>query len=155
MAKSSYASYIFVLMLSIGLPSCKHDKKLYKSDCDIEKKFKRITLVNLMDSLAYYDNQCVEVSGKYKQDKGLSALFNDGIYISRKKNKPLWVEFSPDCPLYLAGTRIGFFDYDYNGGKLTPANDQTIVIHGVINAHYKGDSGNFKGSIGRISYIQL
>jgi len=153
MAKSSAAKCIFSLVLLIGLQSCSHDKKLYKSDCDMEKNFKRISLVNLMDSLAYYDNKLVEVSGKYEQDKGLSALFNDGVFVSRKKNKPLWVEFSPDCPLYLEGTRIGFFDYDYNGGKLTPANNQTIVIHGVINAHYKG--GAFKGSIGRISYIQL
>jgi len=153
MAKSFAAKYIFPLVLIVGLQSCSHDKKLYKSDCDVEKNFKRISLVNLMDSLPYYDNKLVEVSGKYKQDKDLSALFNEGVFLPRKKNKPLWVEFSPDCPLYLEGTRIGFFDYDYNGGKLTPANNQMIVIHGVINAHYKG--GAFKGSIGRISYIQL
>lgn len=153
MAKFTTAKYIFLVLLLTGLQSCSHDKKLYKSDCDVQKNFKRISLVNLMDSLSYYDNKLVEVSGKYKQDKGLSAIFNDGVFVSRKKNKPLWVEFSPDCPLYLEGTRIGFFDYDYNGGKLTPANNQIVVIHGIINAHYKG--GVFRGSIGHISYIQL
>jgi hypothetical protein len=153
MIKASITKILPFLLLVATLQSCKHDKKLYKSDCDIDKKFKRITLTNLMDSLSYYDNQCVEVRGKYKQDKNLSALFSESIF--RKKNTPIWVEFSPDCPLYLEGTRIGFFDYDYNGGKLTPANNQTIIIHGVVNAHYKGNAGMFKGSIGRVSYIQL
>ncbi len=155
MTKASIAKIIPVLLLCAVLQSCTHNKKMYKSSCDIDKKFKRITLPHLMDSLSYYDNQCVEVRGKYMQDKELSALFNESAFGRRSKSKALWVEFSPDCPLYLEGTRIGFFDYDYNGGKLTPANNQTIVLHGVINAHYKSHSGVFNGSIGRISYIQL
>jgi len=155
MTKASVTKILPFFLLITALQSCSHHKKLYKSDCDVDKTFKRITLANLMDSLSYYDNQCVEVRGKYKQDKELSALFNETLFGSRKKNKALWVEFSPDCPLYLEGTRIGFFDYDYNGGKLTPANNQTVIIHGIVNARYKGNSGVFKGSIGRISYIQL
>jgi len=155
MAKASITKAILFLLLIAAFQSCTHNKILYKSDCDIDRKFKHISLANLMDSLNYYDNQGVEVQGKYKQDKNLSALFNESVFGYKKKNKPLWVEFSPDCPLYLEGTRIGFFDYDYNGGKLTPANNQTIVIHGIVNAHYKGHSGVFKGSIGHISYIQL
>jgi hypothetical protein len=156
MAPSVKKSVILLFISAIILlQSCAHGKKSYKSDCDAEKNFKRITFAHLIDSLSYYDNQLVEVSGKYKQDKELSALFNENTFGSRTKNAALWVEFSPDCPLYLEGTRIGFFDYDYNGGKLTPANNQVIVIHGVINAHYKGHLGAFKGSIGHISYIQL
>ena len=155
MTKASVTKLLPFLLLLAALQSCSHKKKLYKSDCDVNKSFKRITLAHLMDSIDFYDNQCVEVRGKYKQDKELSALFNETLFGARKKNKALWVEFSPDCPLYLEGTRIGFFDYDYNGGKLTPANNQTIVIHGVVNAHYKGSAGAFKGSIGRVSYIQL
>ena len=153
MIKASITKILPLFLFAVALQSCSHDKKLYKSDCDVDKKFKRITLTHLMDSLSYYDNQMVEVKGKYKQDKDLSALFSENIF--RKKGKAIWVEFTPDCPLYLEGTRIGFFDYDYNGGKLTPANNQTIIIHGVVNARYKGGSGAFKGAIGRISYIQL
>lgn len=156
MTKISVIKLFSFFILMAVMQSCTHDKKLYKSNCDINKKFKRITFANLMDSLEYYDNQCVEVRGKYIQDKELSALFNENVFRPRiKKSKALWIEFTPDCPLYLEGTRIGFFDYDYNGGKLTPANNQTIVLHGVVNAHYKGNSGAFKGAIGHISYIQL
>ena len=153
MTKAPITKLLPFLLLAIALQSCSHKQKLYKSECDVDKTFKRISLAHLMDSLSYYDNQCVEVRGKYKQDKNLSALFSESIF--RKKSNPLWVEFSPDCPLYLEGTRIGFFDYDYNGGKLTPANNQTIIIHGVVNARYKNNSGAFKGSIGHVSYIQL
>lgn len=155
MTKASVTRITTILLLSAVLQSCSHDKKYYKSNCDIDKKFKRITLAHLMDSINYYDNQCVEVRGKYKQDKELSALFNESVFSRHTKSKALWVEFSPDCPLYLEGTRIGFFDYDYNGGKLTPANNQIIILHGIVNAHYKSHSGVFNGSIGHISYIQL
>lgn len=155
MAKLPVAKFSCLLLLAVVIQSCAHKKKLYTSSCAINKTFKRITLSHLMDSLSYYDNQCVEVKGKYMQDKNLSALVNESVFGYKKKNKPLWVEFSPDCPLYLEGTRIGFFDYDYNGGKLTPANNQTIVIHGVVNARYKGQAGGFKGAIGHISYLQL
>ncbi len=155
MIKTSATKILLFILLIATLQSCSHKKKFYKSECDVDKKFKRITLAHLMDSLDFYDNQCVEVRGKYKQDKELSALFSETLFGSREKNKALWVEFSPDCPLYLDGTRIGFFDYDYNGGKLTPANNQTVILHGIVNAHYKGGSAGFKGSIGRISYIQL
>lgn len=155
MTKASIAKLLSLPLLAGALQSCSHHKKLYKSNCDVNKTFKRVTLTHLMDSLDYYDNQCVEVRGNYKQDKNLSALFSEGVFGYKTKNKPLWVEFSPDCPLYLEGTRIGFFDYDYNGGKLTPANNQTIIVHGVVNARYKSKSGVFKGSIGHVSYIQL
>lgn len=155
MTKASLIKILSAALLTATLQSCSHQTQLYQSNCDVGKKFKHITLAHLMDSLSYYDNQCVEVRGKYKQDKNLSALFSESAFGYKTKDRPLWVEFSPDCPLFLKGTRIGFFDYDYNGGKLTPANNQTITIHGIVNAHYKNSSGTFKGSIGHISYIQL
>ncbi|MGN6178188.1 MAG: hypothetical protein ACTHNW_03350, partial [Mucilaginibacter sp.] len=92
MAKAPVTKAIFFFLLIAVFQSCTHNKKLYKSDCDIDKKFKRISLTNLMDSLSYYDNQCVEVEGKYKQDKNLSALVNASVFGYKKKDKPLWVE---------------------------------------------------------------
>jgi hypothetical protein len=155
MALSYQKQIVLFCTLAIALQACTHRKKLYKSECDGEKTFKRITFSHLMDSLAFYDNKYVEVTGKYKQDKELSALLSENVFARRSQSKALWVEFSPDCPLYLEGTRIGFFDYDYNGGKLTPANNQIIVVHGIVNAHYKGHGGAYNGAIGHISYIQL
>jgi len=150
-----YAKTLALFILLITLQSCTGNKKFYKSDCDDDKKFKQIGFTQLMDSIAYYDNQYVEVSGEYKQGKGQSALFNDSTFVDHSNSKALWVEFSPECPLYLNGTRIGFFDYDYNDGKLTPVNNKTITIRGIINAKYKGHLNAYKGSIGHISYIKL
>jgi hypothetical protein len=142
------------LMLVFLMQSCSGDK-YYKSDCDDAHKFKHVSFSQLVDSLAYYDKQYVEVSGKYQQGKGQSALYNDSLFVDHSNIKSLWVEFSPDCPLYLEGTRIGFFDYDYNNGKLTPINNKTITMRGIINARFKGHLGAYKGAIEHISYVKL
>jgi hypothetical protein len=143
------------MILLLAIQSCTGKKIVYKSSCDDIRVFKHIGYTQLMDSLAYYNNQYVEVSGKYQQGKGQSALINDSTFVDHSAGKALWVEFSPDCPLYLTGTRIGFFDYDYNDGKLTPINNKIIIIRGKINAGYKGHLGAYKGAIEHISYIKL
>ena len=143
------------MVLLVLIQSCTGKKIYYKSNCDDSHTFKRIGFSQLIDSLAYYDNQYVEVSGKYQQSKGQSALFNDSTFVDHSAAQALWVEFSPECPLYLTGTRIGFFDYDYNDGKLTPVNNKVIVIRGRINANFKGHLGAYKGSIEHISYIKI
>ena len=139
-------------MLAVLFSACSNPNKYYKSDCDDGKNFTRVSFAHLIDSIAYYDHQCVEVTGKYEQSKDESLLANDGDHWDRKV---LRVDFSPECPLYLNGTRIGFFDYDYNDGKLTPVNNMVITIHGIVNARYKGHSPAYKGAIGNISYIKL
>jgi hypothetical protein len=143
------------MVLLLLMQSCNGKKIYYKSNCDDGLVFKHVGFTQLMDSLDYYNDQYVEVSGKYKQGKGQSALVNDSTFVDHSTGQALWVEFSPECPLYLAGTRIGFFDYDYNDGKLTPINNKSIVIRGKINAAYKGHLGAYKGSIEHISYIKL
>ncbi|WP_183577265.1 hypothetical protein HDF18_11605 [Mucilaginibacter sp. X5P1] len=150
-----FAKISGLMILLLVMQSCTGKKIYYKSNCDDSRTFKHIGFSQLMDSLAYYDNQYVEVSGKYQQSKGQSALVNDSSFVDHSAAKSLWVEFSPECPLYLAGTRIGFFDYDYNDGKLTPVNNKVIVIRGKINAGFKGHLGAYKGSIEHISYIKL
>jgi len=143
------------IVLILVLAACNRHKGFYKSDCDDNRTFKRIAYTHLIDSLRFYDKQYVEVTGKYQQGKDESALFNDSMFVDHSNAKALWVEFSPDCPLYLTGTRVGFFDYDYNNGKLTPVNNKTITLHGVINCAYKGHLGAYSGAIEHISYVKL
>jgi hypothetical protein len=152
---TTIAARIFCFLTLLLLAQACTRNRAYKSNCDDDRSFKHVGFSQLLDSLSYYDNKYVEVSGKYKQGKGLSALFNDSMFVDHSNKRALWVEFSPDCPLYLTGTRIGFFDYDYNNGKLTPANNKTIVIRGIINIRFKGNLGAYKGSIGHISYVKL
>jgi hypothetical protein len=135
-------------MLSL-LTACRHDKKIYISDCNDGRGFKKITLVNLADSLEFYNNKFVEVTGQYRQDKATAVLVGD------KNNNTISVEFSNECPLYLSGTRIGFFDYDNNNGQLTPANNKTVILRGEIIYHSRQKINTPKASIMHISYVQL
>jgi hypothetical protein len=92
------------------LQSCQHAKKVYKSDCDAGVSFKRVNFGQLMDSIQNYDQQYIEVSGKYEEDKDLSALYGDNVFPDKSTTNGLWVNFSQDCPLYLSGTHEAFLN---------------------------------------------
>src|SRR5437588_7057475 len=94
-----------ILCAIIGIQSCKQNPKIYKSDCDDGIGFKQVGFRQLMDSLSEYNQRYVEVTGKYIEDKEVSALFCDSLFADHKNG--LWVNFSQDCPLYLSGTRQG------------------------------------------------
>lgn len=146
-------SFLFMLIACIGLQSCNHSEKLYKSECDINRDFKRISFEQLLDSLDAYDQQYVEVSGKYEEDKGVSALFCDSLFVDHSNKNALWVNFSQDCPLYLYGTHQGLFEY--NDGGFTQMNDKDITIRGVIDLHNKGKRKQYKATIDRVSLVKL
>lgn len=141
---------LFALMM---LQSCKHEKKVYKSECDIDKDFKTISFKQLMDSLDDYDQQYIEVSGKYEEDKGISALVCDSLFANASNGNALWVDFSQDCPLYLSGTRQGLFEY--NDGKFTQLNDKKVTIRGLIILRSNGKNDRYKATIERVSLVKL
>jgi hypothetical protein len=106
-----------------------------------------------MDSIEAYDRQYVEVTGKYVEDKELSALYSDSLFSNTSDKNGLWVNFSQDCPLYLAGTHQGLFEYDGNG--FTVISNRSITIRGRIDLHNKGSHNRCKASIDRISFVKL
>jgi len=136
-------------LLTVTLASCTREKKIYISGCNDGHEFKRISIANLADSLSFYNNKYVEVSGKYQQDKALSILVGDNA------TSIVAVEFSNECPLYLTGTRTGFFDYDNNNGQLTPANNKIVILRGEVICHKTANVNSYKASISHISYVQL
>ena len=142
------------MAMILAIQSCSHSQKIYESECDNDQTFKQVNFKNLVDSFANYDNQYVEVKGKFEQDKELSVLIDDSL-VSKGNKRVLLVDFSQDCPLYLKGTRTGFFDYDTNNGQLTPVNNKTIIIKGKINCRNKGHLNAYKGTIEHISYVML
>ncbi|WP_426671615.1 hypothetical protein ACPPVU_10290 [Mucilaginibacter sp. McL0603] len=139
-----------VLLILVLLQSCSHEKKIYKSNCNDDKTFTRITFKHLMDSLDDYDQQYVEVSGKYIEDKDLSALFNDSLFVDHSNKNALWVDFSQECPLYLSGTHTGLFEY--NDGSFTQINNKSVTIRGMIVFHPKK---KYKATLERISLVKL
>lgn len=146
-------SMIFISVLATL--SCKSRIREYVSDCNDGREFKRVSFTHLVDSLSFYDKQYVEVLGRYQQSKDESGLFNDSLMVDKVGNKAIWVDFSQECPLYLTGTRTGFFDYDNNNGQLTPANNKTIIIRGEINYSNKGHLKAYKGAIVHVSYVKF
>jgi hypothetical protein len=128
--------------------------KVYKSNCDADKTYTPVGFTQLIDGLPGYNGHYVQVAGKYKEGKGQSALFNDSLFTDHSLIKALWVDFSQDCPLYLEGTKTGFFDYS-SPGELTPVNNKTIILRGRINLQYKGALGKYSGTIDHISYVKL
>jgi hypothetical protein len=142
-----------ILLISLGMQSCNRNKKIFQSDCDADKSFKHIGFKQLIDSLADYDQKYVEVSGRYEEDKELSALINDSSDTRHSNRNALWVNFSQDCPLYLSGTRTGLFEY--NDGQFTQMNDKPVTIRGKIDLHNKGHLKQYKATIERVSLIKL
>ena len=137
----------------ISLLSCKHEKKVYTSNCNVDVSFKQVSFRHLIDSISNYDQQYVEVSGKYEEDKELSALFSDSTLTDGSDSNALWVNFSQDCPLYQEGTHQGLFEF--NDGQFTQINDKAVTIRGIINLHNKGREKKYKATIERISLVKL
>src|ERR1700761_7797407 len=155
---------ITALLLSVALSSCSGNKKIYTSTCDNNITFKHVAFTHLIDSLDYYDKKYIEVSGRYEEGKEESALFNNSLFTSKPKTalckykpftpkpKPrLKVNFSQDCPLYLAGTHTGFFEY--NNGAFTQINKKKVIIRGKLDVHNKGNLKQYKACIDHVSFI--
>ncbi|HEY8782213.1 MAG TPA: hypothetical protein VIM16_11385 [Mucilaginibacter sp.] len=107
----------------------------------------------MIDSINNYDQQYIEVNGTYKEGKGESALVNDSLFVDHSSEHALWVNFSQDCPLYLKGTHTGLFEY--SDGKFTQLNNKYITIRGKIDVRHKGHLGSYKGTIERVSFVQM
>ena len=144
------AVLITVTLFCCALQSCRHDQKVYKSDCDLGVNFRKVAFRQLMDSITNFDRQYVEISGRYREDKELSALFSDS---TSTDSDGLWVNFSQDCPLYLSGTHQGLFEY--NDGEFTQINNRSITIRGRIDLHNKGSHNKCKAAIDRVSLVKL
>ena len=140
---------LFLFLILPVLTACQHQNKIYTSDCNEGHPFMPLTLTRLADSAAFYNNKFVELSGKFRQEKTLTVLTGD------KKGETIMVEFSNECPLFLAGTRIGFFDYDNNNGQLTPANNKIVKLRGEVVLHVKKSPNQLKVSVAHISYVQF
>lgn len=147
-----YALTPVIILACFALQSCSHKSKVYQSNCDIDRHFKHVSFKQLTDSLAAYDQQYIEVTGKYMEDKELSALFCDSLFDRNEKNA-LWVNFSQDCPLYLSGTHQGLFEV--NDGHFTQINNKSVTIRGKIDLRNKGSNHHYKATIDRVSLVKI
>lgn len=149
----SYNQVALLCLIPIFMQSCTTNKSIYKSNCDVGISFKKVGFTQLIDHIKSYDQQYVEVSGTYREAKEQSALFNDSLFTDHSNKRALWVNFSQDCPLYLNGTRTGLFEA--SNGEFTPINNKKVTIRGKIDLHNTGHLGLYKGTMDRVSYVEL
>jgi len=142
-----------VLIAFFAVQGCTKHKKIYKSDCDSDIAFKHVRFTQLIDSIKYYDQQYVEITGTYKEAKEQSALFNDSLFVDHSNKHALWINFSQDCPLYLSGTHTGLFQAI--DGQFIPINNKEITIRGKVNRKNTGYLGQYRGCIERVSFVKL
>jgi hypothetical protein len=153
-AASFIKAVIFVFLVgSFVFQSCKSERKTYQSNCNDNITFKHVGFTQLVDSIKNYDQQYIEVDGTYKEGKDESALVNDSSFVDHSNEHSLWVNFSQDCPLYLAGTHTGLFEY--NDGNFTQIRNKKITIRGKVDVRHKGHLGSYKGTIERVSFVKL
>ncbi|MCR8559502.1 hypothetical protein KXD93_17725 [Mucilaginibacter sp. BJC16-A38] len=148
-----YGKLALPCLMSVVLLSCKNNKGVYKSNCDIAITFKKVTFTKLIDSIKNYDQQYVEVSGIYKEAREQSALYNDSLFTDHSDKHAIWINFSQDCPLYLEGTHTGLFEA--SDGGFTPMNNKNITVRGRIDLHNTGHLGHYKATMDRVSFVEL
>ncbi|MGZ3873286.1 MAG: hypothetical protein ACXVJD_10230 [Mucilaginibacter sp.] len=146
-----YGRMPFLLLILLAMPSCRANKKIYQSDCNADITFKKVGFTQLINDIARYDKEYVEVSGTYKEAKAQSALYNDSLFVDHSSKHALWINFSQDCPLYLKGTRQGLFEA--SDGGFTPINNKEVTIRGRVDAHNTGYQGLYRGTIDRVSLV--
>jgi hypothetical protein len=149
----SKVKVLLSLLFMLVFCACRSDKKIYASNCNDHIAFKRVGFTQLIADVKKYDQQYVEVTGTYKEAKDQSGLFNDSLFVNHSTNRALWVNFSQDCPLYLAGTRTGLFEY--NNGQFTQLNNRKMTLRGKIDVLHKGHLSSYRATIDRVSFVKL
>jgi hypothetical protein len=145
---------LFLLVLTvIALQACKQQKKVYISDCAAGVKFKKVSFAHLIDSVRYYDKQYIEVSGKYLEGKNISALVNDSTFTGHENSRSLWVNFTQDCPLYLADKHTGLFETE--DGEYLQINKRLMTIRGRLDLSKKGHLDSYRATLNEVSYLEL
>lgn len=145
---------LFLMVFTvIALQACKQQKKIYTSDCAAGVKFKKVTFTHLIDSVKYYDKQYIEVSGKYLEGKNISALVNDSTFTDHANSRSLWVNFTQDCPLYLADKHTGLFETE--DGEYLQINKRLMTIRGRLDLSKKGHLDSYRATLNEVSYLEL
>jgi hypothetical protein len=143
-----------VYILALTLLACNtHKQKIYASECAPGIRFKKVGFVNLVDSLKYYNNQYVEVSGRYMEGKNISALVNDSTFKDHGNSHSFWVNFTQNCPLYLTGKHTGLFENE--DGEYNKLNNRLMTIRGHLEVQKKGHKNAYSATINEISYLEL
>ena len=136
------------------LTACsKHKPQVYTSDCTNDYAYRKLSYRNLMDSLNYYNGKFIEVDGIYQQGKHLSALVNDSSSADKDAGHSIWINFSPDCPLYMPNTHIGLFEAQ--DGEYKSFNDTKMVVRGRLQLHQPTDSNKYVAILNDIIYLKL
>lgn len=145
--------YLFVLLIPLFTCCKKHNSRIYTSECANNTQLKKVSYRNLMDSLQYYQNRYVQVSGEYRQGKELSALVSDSSSFSSDSGQSLWVNFVPDCPLFEKHTHVGLFQS--TDGEYLNFDKTRMVIGGRLEMQKTKARGVYRPTLNNVCYVEL
>lgn len=135
--------------LMAAAASCtRHD--VYQSTCHVNQSYKKLTFKELVAHPEGYNGQYVEVSGKYVSGKDQAAL-TDSSTIYSINRQLLWIDFSPDCPLYQQKTHAGLFE---NYSIYKKMDGRLITMRGRINTHNHGYHHQYKAALEQVSLLK-
>lgn len=146
---------LYLLMIFLPLFTCckKQKPRIYTSDCANNIALKKVSYSNLMDSLKFYQNQYVQVSGEYRQGKELSVLVNDSASVNSGAQQSLWINFVPDCPLFEKHTHAGLFQA--TDGEYLNFDKTRMVIGGRLELQKTKTRGACRPTLNNVCYVEL
>lgn len=140
---------MFSTCVMLLVMSCTHHDR-YQSSCNVNQTYQKLSFKQLMQNPAAYNGQYVEVRGKYVSGKDQTAL-SDSATLYNSNKELLWIDFSPQCPLYQQKTHKGLFE-DYSIYK--KLDGKLITFRGQVNTSNHGYQHQYKAALEQISLLE-
>lgn len=121
--------------------------KLYESD-NCSSVYHSISYGGLIDSLSYYNNKLVEVSGYYHYSIEQTALSKHRSF----KEPVFWVEFNSEIARKESDTMVYLIESVEEYRKI---NSKEIIMRGVVDTSNHGHLGQYIGTLKNVCFLKV
>lgn len=137
---------LFVVLLFWSCTSNTNIPRVYNSE-NCQQQIKKVDFKKLLDSLAFYNNRYVEVSGIFICGPEESALYD----FRMDKNSSIWLEFDPKLSRREKDSTIFLLPSFEEYRKLC---NKKIIIKGLVDTSDHGHLGQYKVGLENVCYLQ-
>jgi hypothetical protein len=141
--------FVYAVWL-VFLFSCTSDRKnptIYESgNCVLGVS--KISFIDLVDSMAFYNNKVIETSGYYHSGMEKTALSQ-----SRQHKEPaIWIEFDPGLSRNVGDSSI-FLEKTVS--EFNKIDKKRIVVQGIIDTGSHGHLGQYIATLKDVCYLKV